>query len=148
VQRVVGDRGGGRWYLGQHIADLVRVCVALGQRATGKSLAAQAHDGVARNRHALLAAQAALAEADGELDQAAQRYDEAAARWADYGQQLERARALLGAGRCLLTLGRPEGRRRLQEAHAALAALHAEPLLAEADAALGNTTPLHHDRRG
>ncbi len=148
VQRVVGDRGGGRWYLGQHIADLVRVCVALGQRGTGKSLAAQAHDGVARNRHALLAAQAALAEADGALDQAASRYDEAAARWADYGHRLERARALLGAGRCLLTLGRPEGRRRLQEARTALATLHAAPLLAEADAALGNTTPLHHNRRG
>jgi hypothetical protein len=62
VQRVVGDRGGGPWYR-QHVAELVRVCVALGQRGTGESLAAQAHDGVARNRHALLAAQAALAEA-------------------------------------------------------------------------------------
>jgi hypothetical protein len=29
-----------------------------------------------------------------------------------------------------------------------LATLNAEPLLAEADAALGNSTPLHHNRRG
>ena len=42
VQRVVGDRGGGRWYLGQHVAELVRVCVALGERAAAEALAAQA----------------------------------------------------------------------------------------------------------
>jgi hypothetical protein len=59
---------------------------------------------------------------------------------------LERARALLGAGRCLLALGRPEGRGRLQDARAALAALGAEPLLAEADAALGDSTVLRSRR--
>ena len=137
VQRLAGDRGGGRWYLGQHVADLVRVCVGLGQPATAAALAAQAHDGVARNRHGLLTARAVLAEADGALDQAAPAYDAAAAGWAGYGHQLERARALLGAGRCLLALGRPGARLRLQDARGALAALHAEPLLAEADAALG-----------
>ena len=62
--------------------------------------------------------------------------------------RFERARALLGAGRCLLTLGRPEGRLRLQDAHAALLALSAQPLLAEADAALSNTTALRYNRRG
>ena len=139
VQRLAGDRGGGRWYLGQHVADLVRVCVGLGQPATAAALAAQAHDGVARNRHGLLTARAVLAEADGALDQAAPAYDAAAAGWAGYGHQLERARALLGAGRCLLALGRPGARLRLQDARGALAALHAEPLLAEADAALGGT---------
>jgi tetratricopeptide (TPR) repeat protein len=139
VQRLSGDRGGGRWYLGQHVADLVRVCVGLGQPATAAALAAQAHDGVARNRHGLLTARAVLAEADGALDQAAPAYDAAAAGWAGYGHQLERARALLGAGRCLLALGRPGARLRLQDARGALAALHAEPLLAEADAALGGT---------
>jgi tetratricopeptide (TPR) repeat protein len=146
VQRLVADRGGGRWYLGQHIADLVRVCVAVGQRATADALVAQAHDGVARNRHGLLAARAALAEADGALEEAARRYDEAAARWAGYGHQLERARALLGAGRCLLALGRPGGRAQLQSAHSLLAALGAGPLLAEADAALGRTPAAREHR--
>jgi class 3 adenylate cyclase/tetratricopeptide (TPR) repeat protein len=141
VQRVVGDRGGGRWYLGQHIADLVRVCVAVGQRAAAEALAARAHDGVARNQHGLLTARAALAEADGALEEAAQGYDEAAVRWAGYGHQLERARALLGAGRCLLAVGRPEGQVRLQSARSLLATLDARPLLAEADAALGGQTP-------
>jgi hypothetical protein len=63
VHDVVGDRGGGRWYLGQHVAELVRVCVALGERTTADALAGQAHDGVARHRHWLLTARAALAEA-------------------------------------------------------------------------------------
>ena len=148
VHRVVGDRDGGRWYLGQHIAELVRVCLALGERATAEALAAQAHDGVARNRYGLLTARAALAEAEGVLDQAATGYDKAAARWADYGHQLERAGALLGAGRCLLTLGRPEGRLRLRDAHTALLALHARPLLAEADAALDSTTASGSKRWG
>ncbi|HEV3496421.1 MAG TPA: hypothetical protein VHA34_08740, partial [Actinomycetes bacterium] len=136
VRRVVSDRSGGRWYLGQHVADLVRVCVAVGQRATAEALAAQAHDGLARSRHGLLVAHAVLAEADGALEEAALRYDQAAARWADYGHQLEWARALLGAGRCLLTLGRPEGRVQLQSARSLLATLNAGPLLTEADAAL------------
>ena len=131
VQRLVGDRGGGRWYLGQHVAELVRVCLALGERASAETFAGQAHDGVARNRHGLLTARAAIAEADGALDQAARRYDEAAARWTEYGHQLERARALLGAGRCLLALGQPAGRQRLQDARTTLTALHAGPLLAE-----------------
>jgi class 3 adenylate cyclase/tetratricopeptide (TPR) repeat protein len=147
LQRVVGDRGGGRWYLGQHVAELVRVCVALGQRATADALIDQANGGVVRNRCGLLAAHAALAEADSELDQAALRYDEAAARWADYGHQLERARALLGAGRCLLALGRPEGQLRLQDARAVLAALNAKPLLAEANAALRDTSTPPYNRR-
>jgi tetratricopeptide (TPR) repeat protein len=148
VQRVAGDRGGGRWYLGQHVAELVRVCVGLGQPATAATLAAQANDGVARNRHALLTAHAVLAEADGALDEAAVAYDEAASRWADYGHRLERARALLGAGRCLLTLGRPEGRLRLQEARSALATLDARPLLAEAEAALDGTALVRAARWG
>jgi tetratricopeptide (TPR) repeat protein len=148
VQRVVADRGGGSWYLGQHLAGLVRVCLALGQRATAEALAERAHDGIARNRHGLLTARAALAEAVGALDQAARGYDEVARGWAGYGHRLEWAWALLGAGRCLLALGRPEGRARLRDARAILAELHAGPLLAEADAALGNPTAARRHRPG
>ena len=148
LQRVVGDRPGGRWYLGQHLADLLRVCVAVGQPATAEALCAQANHGVARNQHGLLSARAALAEAGGALEEAALRYDEAAARWDAYGHQLEHARALLGAGRCLLTLDRPEGRHRFKDAQAILSTLKTEPLLDEIDTALGNpTTPRYHQRR-
>ncbi|HEX8931255.1 MAG TPA: hypothetical protein VGA45_20275 [Actinomycetota bacterium] len=125
----------------------MRVCLAIGQRGTAEALAAQANDGVARNRHGLLSARAALAEADGAPDEAALRYDEAAAHWAAYGHQLERARALLGAGRSLLALGRPEGRRRFEDARTILAALNAEPLLTEIDAALGAATRLGYSER-
>jgi tetratricopeptide (TPR) repeat protein len=147
VLRVAGDRDGGAWYLGQQVADLVRVCVAVGRRATGEALAELAHAGVARHRHGILAARAALAEADGALEEAARRYDQAAAGWADFGHQLERALALLGAGRCLLAAGRPEGRARLQDARRLLATLNAGPLLAEAAAALGSSTAARQNRR-
>ena len=133
VLQVAGERGGGGWYLGQQVADLVRVCVAVGRPATGEALAAHAHDGVPRNRYGILTARATLAEAGGSLEEAARRYDEAAARWADFGHQLEQARALLGAGRCLLALGRPEGRARLQAASGLLEKLNAGPLLAETE---------------
>ena len=125
----------------------MRVCVAVGQRATAEALAERAHDGVARNQHGLLTARAALAEADGAREEAAQGYDEAAVRWAGYGHQLERAQALLGAGRCLLAVGRPEGQVRLQSARSLLATLNARPLLAEADAALARITAPGENRR-
>jgi class 3 adenylate cyclase/tetratricopeptide (TPR) repeat protein len=137
LQRVAGDRGGGGWYLGQQLADLVRVCVALGRRAAAEELAAQANGGVARNRHGLATARAVLAEAAGHLEGAAAGYEEAAAGWAGYGHRLERALALLGAGRCLLALGRPEGRGRLEAAGELFAGLGAGPLAAEAEAARG-----------
>jgi hypothetical protein len=122
--------------------------VAVGQPATAEALCAQANHGVARNQHGLLSARAALAEAGGALEEAALRYDEAAARWDAYGHQLEHARALLGAGRCLLTLDRPEGRHRFKDAQAILSTLKTEPLLDEIDTALGNpTTPRYHQRR-
>jgi tetratricopeptide (TPR) repeat protein len=134
VRRLVAGRDGGRWYLGQHVADLVRVCVAVDRRAVAEALAAQADHAVARNQHGLLTARATLAEADGALEEAAARYDEAAARWDGYGHRLEQARALLGSGRCLLALGRPAGQVRLRDARRIAASLGAQPLLAEADA--------------
>jgi len=137
LQRVVGDRGGGGWYLGQQLADLVRVCVAVGRRAAAEELAGRANDGVARNRHGLATARAVLAEAAGDLDEAAAGYERAAAGWAGYGHRLERALALLGAGRCLLALGLPEGRARLEAAGELFAGLGAGTLRAEAEAARG-----------
>jgi hypothetical protein len=50
-------------------------------------------------------------------------------------------------GHCLLALGRPEGQIRLREARVVVAALNTEPLLAEADATLSDTTTLRYNRR-
>ena len=58
--------------------------------------------------HALTSAKAALAEAHGHHQAAAERYAEAAERWQSFGVVPEQAFALLGQGRCLVALGRPD----------------------------------------
>jgi hypothetical protein len=61
VLRVAGDRGGGGWYLAQQVADLVRVCVAVGRPEGRDRLQA------ARSLLAALEAGPLLAEADAAL---------------------------------------------------------------------------------
>jgi class 3 adenylate cyclase/tetratricopeptide (TPR) repeat protein len=58
--------------------------------------------------HALVTARAIVAEGEGRLQEAAGLYDEAAARWAGFGYVRREGQALLGAGRCLVRLGRLE----------------------------------------
>jgi len=77
-------------------------------------------------------ARALLAEADGDLDGAARLHDQAADGWQAYGHRAEQAQALLGAGRCLRRLGRPEAAARLREARAGFRRLGAGPLVQEA----------------
>ena len=57
--------------------------------------------------HALVAANAALAEARGDCQAAADAYADAAERWERFGVVPEQAFALLGQGRCLVGLSRP-----------------------------------------
>jgi hypothetical protein len=132
--RVTRERDSGAWYCGQHVADLVRVCVAGRRRALALQLLEGSGGGTARHRHGRRTAQAVLAEAGGALDEGAAAHEEAEAAWAAYGHLLERAQARLGAGRCLTGLGRPGAEARLREARAVLAGLGARPLLREADA--------------
>jgi hypothetical protein len=56
--------------------------------------------------HALVAANASLAESGGDLSGAADLYADAARRWHDFGVVPEEGFALLGHGRCLVHLGR------------------------------------------
>jgi hypothetical protein len=82
----------------------------------------------------MLAGRAVLTEAQGRRDAASVLYAEAAERWASYGFALERGQAALGAGRCLIAVGKPhEAAGHLVEARRTFDALRAEPLLAEAD---------------
>jgi hypothetical protein len=75
-----------------------------------------------------------LTEARGGHDAASALYAEVAEHWADYGFALERGQASLGAGRCLVAVGRHhEAATRLDEAREVFDALRAGPLLAEAD---------------
>jgi tetratricopeptide (TPR) repeat protein len=87
--------------------------------------------------HALVAANAAVAEARGNREAASEAYAEAAERWQRFGVVAERAHALLGLGRCLAGLGRSaDAAAALREARRIFEMLKAAPALAETDALL------------
>jgi DNA-binding SARP family transcriptional activator/tetratricopeptide (TPR) repeat protein len=124
-----------------HLVDAVHVCAAAGDHALGERLLAGAANVMARQRHAVLTARATLAEADGTLDEAATLYAAAAAAWEDYGHVLARGQALLGLGRCRISLRREDRNAPLTAARELFARLGAHPLAAEADRLLGTALP-------
>jgi class 3 adenylate cyclase/tetratricopeptide (TPR) repeat protein len=135
LDRVTHERGGGQWYLGLYIADLVRTCIAAQEVALAEKLIDHTPTQAARHQRARLTAQAVLTETRDDLEEAAQMYDQATEEWAQYGHILERGQALFGAGRCQLRLNRPQqARSRLDEACAIFDSLGARPLMAAADA--------------
>jgi hypothetical protein len=134
LSRLAHARSGGQWYLGLYLAGLVRTCMATHQHALASQLIDHAPTRAARHQHARLTAQAVLAEAGGELHKAAGLYEQVAERWTQYGHVFERGQGLLGAGRCLVRLNRPQAAPKLQDARTSFAALGARPLLAETDA--------------
>jgi hypothetical protein len=80
-------------------------------------------------------ARAALAEARGDIRGAADAYDIAAGNWERFGIVPEHAFALLGQGRCLLTLDRPAAAALvLERAREVFERLTAGPALAETEA--------------
>jgi class 3 adenylate cyclase/tetratricopeptide (TPR) repeat protein len=89
--------------------------------------------------HALCAYRAQLEQAAGEHAQAAATYAEAAERWREFGNVPERAYALLGQGRCLAALGKPEAEKPLREARELFASMGYKPPLAETEALLDET---------
>jgi hypothetical protein len=84
--------------------------------------------------HSQATCQALLAEARGEQEAASDGFADAAARWHDFGVPYEEAQALLGQGRCLLTLGKAdEAGEPLTGAHEIFERLGAKPALTEVD---------------
>ena len=74
-----------------------------------------------------------MAEAQERFEEALTLYQEAAERWTEFGFVLEQGQALLGAGRCLLALDRPdEAVPWLQSAREIFEALGARALAVEA----------------
>jgi class 3 adenylate cyclase/tetratricopeptide (TPR) repeat protein len=134
LNRETHARGGGQWYLGLYLAGLVRTCMATDQHALASQLIDHAPTRAARHQYARITAQAVLAEAQGDLHKAARLYEQVAERWTQYGHILERGQGLLGAGRCLVRLNRPQAAPKLQDARTSFATLGARPLLAEAEA--------------
>jgi len=134
------DRAGGHRFLGQHVADMVRIA-ATPAPALARDLITAAEPTATRYRLAATTAAAVLAESMGELEQAATLFAEAAEGWGSYRQVLEHALALLGQGRCLVGMGGSEGENVLRVAHERLKALGARSGAAEAAELLDKHRP-------
>ncbi len=116
--------------------ELVRTAIACGRITLAQWLAEPVGPLFPLREHALCGARAALAEARAEHAEAAVLYVEAAERWQSFGEVPERGHALLGQGRCLLALGRPDAAAALREAREVFAGLGARRLVGETDAVL------------
>jgi tetratricopeptide (TPR) repeat protein len=122
-----------------NLPELVRCALALRDAALATQLADGVQPRTPLHEHALCAALAQLAEAGGEHARAATLYAEAAGRWQEFGEVPEFAYALLGHGRCLLSVGRSEAEAPLREARELFASMGYSPALAETEALLGES---------
>jgi class 3 adenylate cyclase/tetratricopeptide (TPR) repeat protein len=119
------------------VPPLVRAALQLGDRALAERIARSLEPMLPYAEHALVAANAALAEARGDLQAAVDAYTDATSRWVRFGVVPEQAFALLGHGRCLVGLSRPtEAAPVLQRAREIFERLGAAPALAETDSLL------------
>jgi class 3 adenylate cyclase/tetratricopeptide (TPR) repeat protein len=128
-----------RTELGSELPSLLRVALALDDPPLAERLAAGVEPATPLREHALASARGQLAEAAHQHADAAQLYHEAAERWRQFGNVPERAYALLGQGRCLATLGKPEAEAPLREARDLFTTLAYQPALAESQALLGES---------
>jgi len=121
---------------------VARVLVSLGELQQAVRLVDAAEEtATSRQRLGMLSCRAIVAEATGDITRAAELYAQAAVGWGEYRFGLECARVSLGAGRCLLRLGREdEAVQLLTEARRLLQPLGARPLLEEVEAVLGTTS--------
>jgi class 3 adenylate cyclase/tetratricopeptide (TPR) repeat protein len=128
-------------YRSEQLHEAVRLCVVTGALNLAESLVEESEPALVRLRHGRLTARATLAEAHGKLEEAAELYADAERRWAEYGFALGRAQALLGAGRCLLALGRrEEAEATLADSREVFDALGAGPLIAQVDGLVQTTS--------
>jgi class 3 adenylate cyclase/tetratricopeptide (TPR) repeat protein len=120
-----------------HLAEALRVCLAIGAADLAERLLARAETHTARGRALGLTGRAVLEEAQGNTEEAAPRYSEAAERWAEYGCVLEEGQTLLAAGRCLIAAGRfGDAMGPLTAACTVFTRLRAVPLLEKAESLL------------
>jgi hypothetical protein len=126
-------------YYARQLPAMVRTALAAGDSALAKRLVEGLEPRYPLDEHALCAARAQLAEAAGEYAAAAALHAEAAARWLEFGNVPERAYALLGQGRCLCALGRPEAEEPLREAREMFASMGYKPAVAKTEVLLEQT---------
>jgi class 3 adenylate cyclase/tetratricopeptide (TPR) repeat protein len=115
---------------------MLRTALAHGDRDLAERLAEGIEQRYPLDEHALRTARALLAEHAGHHPDAAALFAEAAAGWHEFGNVPERAYALLGQGRCLYALGRPEAAESLSQARDLFASMGYAPALAETEALL------------
>jgi len=119
-----------------NLPEVLRCALALGDVGLAGRLADRVRPRTPLADHASCAARAQLAEAAGELAHAATLYAEAAGRWQEFGDVAERAYALLGHGRCLLSVDRAAAKVPLATARELFASLGYKTALAETEALL------------
>jgi tetratricopeptide (TPR) repeat protein len=125
----------------RHLPELVSIALVAGASDTAQRFLDANYFDTGRPAHAVVAARAVAAEINDKPADAFELYEDAAARWSEYGSVPERANALFGAGRSLLSLGRPnEATARLQEARTLYQDLGAAPSVARVDEALARAT--------
>jgi class 3 adenylate cyclase/tetratricopeptide (TPR) repeat protein len=120
-------------YYAALLAGLVRSALALNDPKLAAKLVHGVEPRAPLHDHALCACRAQLAEAAGTHADAAALHAEASERWHEFGDAPERASALVGQGRCLVRLGRPEAEQPLREAREIFTALGYRPALAETE---------------
>jgi hypothetical protein len=126
---------------GWMLDDVTDVCLRAGDVGPLDRLLNGFTPHLTRDRISVVAAEAVRAHLRGDAEIAVERYDEAAAGWAAFPHVLQHGLAAMGAGRCLLQLGRTtESEARLRAARDVFARLGATPLIAEVDGLLERAT--------
>jgi hypothetical protein len=121
------------------LPSLLRTALALEDEPLAQRLSARIEPLSPWHEYVLASSRAQLAEAAGDRAGAAELYGAAAERWREFGNIPERAYALLGQGRCLAALGKPEADEPLREAKELFNSMGYKPALAETDALLGDS---------
>jgi hypothetical protein len=128
-------------YYARHLPDMLRTALVAEDLPLARRLVDRLEPRYPLDEHALCAARAQLAEHAGDHTDGAARYAEAATRWQQFGNVPERAYALLGQGRCLAALGKPDAQEPLREARALFTSMGYKPALAETEALLDENEP-------
>jgi tetratricopeptide (TPR) repeat protein len=119
-----------------NLPELVRGALATGDRQLASALVDGVPPGIPLYDHTLCACRAQLAEAAGNHAEAALEYAAAAERWRGFARVTERARALLGQGRCMVFMGEAGAGLPLAEARRLFSSMSYGPALAETEALL------------
>jgi class 3 adenylate cyclase/tetratricopeptide (TPR) repeat protein len=118
---------------------MVRTVLTAGDADLATRLRDGVHPHYPLDEHALCTARAQLAEYSGDYAVAAAFYGEAAARWHEFGNLPESANALLGQGRCLHALDKPDAKNPLLAARGLFESMAYLPALTETEVLLAKT---------